>query len=139
MIMLTGDSSRSRTARDGISAIEKLHEAMLRYDINHNRLLRTGKISQALVSAVKILLIKSECIEKHSPEDNDNIESFDNFLKADRPCSNKSVWHHLESNTLVNAFSVCNEWRPHLSIEYIPPREFQEEILEFFSSQGKFR
>ena len=40
-------------------------------------------LSETFKNTVRILVIKSECILKHTPEDNGNIESFHNSLKTD--------------------------------------------------------
>ena len=47
---------------------------------------------------MKLLKIKLEYIQKHTPEDNGNIESFHNSIKTDY------IWP--------------NEFRPHSSIDY---------------------
>ena len=53
----------------------------------HNLILRTDNgpqyISMEFRESMKLLGIKSEYIQKHSPEDNGDIESFHNSLKTD--------------------------------------------------------
>ena len=53
----------------------------------HNLILRTDNgpqyISREFRESMKLLGIKSEYIQKHTPEDNGDIESFHNSLKTD--------------------------------------------------------
>ena len=56
---------------------------------------------------MKLLGIKLECVQKHTPEDNGDIESFHKSIKTD-----------------------YNERRPHSFIDYLPPKEFRKRFLD---------
>ena len=86
-------------------------------------------ISNEFRSAMKLLGIKLEYIQKHTPEDNGNIESFHNSIKTDYIWPNEFRDFHDASIAIGEAFTDYNECRPHSSIDYLPPREFRRKLL----------
>ena len=82
-------------------------------------------ISQEFRNAMRPLGIKLEYIQKHTPEDNGNIESFHNSIKTDYIWPNEFRDFHDASMEIGKVFSDYNECRPHSSIDYLPPREFR--------------
>ena len=79
---------------------------------------------------MKLLGIKLEYIQKHTPEDNGNIESFHNSIKTDYIWPNEFRDFHDASIAVGKAFTDYNECRPHSSIDYLPPREFRRKFLD---------
>ena len=79
---------------------------------------------------MKLLGIELEYIQKRTPEDNGEIESFHNSIKIDyiRPSEFRDF--HEASITIGKAFSDYNECRPYSSIDYLPPRELRRKLLE---------
>ena len=79
--------SKTCTARDCIKAVEKAYAVRSPHGGMHNLILRTDNgpqyISREFRESVKLLGIRSEYIQKHTPEDNGDIESFHNSLKTD--------------------------------------------------------
>ena len=79
--------SKTCTAKECIRAVEKACAIRFPDGNPHDLVLRTDNgpqyVSETFKNTVKILGIKSEYIQKHTPEDNGDIESFHNFLKTD--------------------------------------------------------
>ena len=79
--------SKTCTAKDCNRAVEKACAIRFPDSNPHNLVLRTDNgpqyISREFREAMKLLGIKSEYIQKHTPEDNGDIESFHNSLKTD--------------------------------------------------------
>ena len=77
--------SKTCTARDCIKAVEKAYAIRFSDENHHDLILRTDNgpqyISREFRESMKLLGIKSEYIQKHTPEDNGDIESFHNSLK----------------------------------------------------------
>ncbi len=86
-------------------------------------------ISHEFRNAMRLLGIKLECIQKHTPEDNGNIESFHNSIKTDYIWPNEFRGLYDASIEIGKAFSDYNECRPHSSIDYLPPKEFRRRFL----------
>ena len=62
--------------------------------------------------------------------DNGNIESFHNSLKTDNIWPFE-FWDYGEASVAIEkAFKDYNEFRPHSSIDYLPPKEFRKRFLE---------
>ncbi|MEM0136203.1 MAG: integrase core domain-containing protein, partial [Thermoplasmatales archaeon] len=83
-----------------------------------------------LRSAMKLLGIKLEYIQKHTHENNGDIESFHNSIKTDYIWPNEFRDFHEASITIGKAFSDYYECRPYSSIDYLPPREFRRKFLD---------
>ena len=81
-------------------------------------------------NSMKLPGIKLEYIQKHTPEDNGDIESFHNSIKTDYIWPNEFMDFHDASIAIGNAFTDYNECRPHSSIDYLPPREFRRKFLD---------
>ena len=79
--------SKTCTARDCIKAVEKAYAIRFPDGNHHDLILRTDNgpqyISREFRESMKLLGIRSEYIQKHTPEDNGDIESFHNSLKTD--------------------------------------------------------
>ena len=79
---------------------------------------------------MKILGIRSEYIQKHTPEDNGDIESFHNSLKTDYIWVNDLETFEDAGKLMEYAFTDYNTVRPHSSIEYLAPNEFERRPCE---------
>ena len=77
-------------------------------------------ISKEFRSAMKLLGIRLEYIQKHTPEDNGDIESFHNSIKTDYIWPNEFRNFNDASIKIEKAFPDYNECRPHSSIDYPP-------------------
>ena len=79
--------SKTCTARDCIKEVENAFVIRFPDGNHHELILRTDNgpqyISREFRESVKLLGIRSEYIQKHTPEDNGDIESFHNSLKTD--------------------------------------------------------
>ena len=82
---------------------------------------------------MKLLRISLEYIQKHTPEDNRNIESFHSSLKMDYVWPYEFQDYGGASVATENAFTDYNEFRPHSSIDYLPPKEFRRKFLNDWS------
>ena len=87
---------------------------------------------------MKLLGINLEYIQKHTSEDNGDIESFHNSLKADYIWPYEFGNFHEASIEIEKAFSDYNECRPHSSIDYLPPREFRRKFLNDTAFKERF-
>ena len=126
--------SRSCLSSDAIRAVE---DAVLRAfdgEVPDELVLRVDNgpqyISQQFRSAMNLLGIHIEYIQKHTPEDNGNIESFHASLKTDYVWPFEFSDYREASSAIELAFNDYNEKRPHSSIDYLPPREFRRKFLK---------
>ena len=87
---------------------------------------------------MKLLGIKLEYIQKHTPEDNGDIESFHNSIKTDYIWPNEFRNFNDASMEIEKAFSDYNECRSHSSIDYLPPREFRRRFLKDKAFRERF-
>ena len=126
--------SRSCMAKDAIRSVENAVLMAFNGSVPEGLVLRTDNgpqyISHEFRNAMKLLGIRLEYIQKHTPEDNGNIESFHNSIKTDYIWPNEFRDFHEASITIGEAFSDYNECRPHSSIDYLPPREFRRKFLD---------
>ena len=74
----------------------------------------------------------------HTPQDNGDIESFHNSLKTDYIWPNDLGTFEDAENLMEYAFNNYNSVRPHSSIEYFPPDEFEMRLLEDDGFRDKF-
>ena len=91
--------------------------------------------------AMKLLGMKLEYIQKHTPEDNGNIESFHNSIKTDYFWPNEFADIYEARKMVEYAFNDYNQVRPHSSVMYLPPSEFRrrwESSEEFRVEYAKF-
>jgi len=86
-------------------------------------------ISYEFRNSMNLLGTKLEFIQKQTPEDNGNIESFHSSIKTDYIWPNEFRDFHDASIVIEKAFKDYNEYRPHSSINYLPPREFRRKFL----------
>ena len=125
--------SQSCMARDAIRSVENAVLMAFNGSVPKGLVLRTDNgpqyISQEFRSAMKLLGIRVEYIQKHTPENNGDIESFHNSIKTDYIWPNEFRDFHEASIAIEKAFSDYNELRPHSSIGYLPPREFRRKFL----------
>ena len=119
--------SRSCTANDCIRAVEKECAIRIPDGNPHDLILSTDNgpqyISDIFKNTVKIMGIKSEYIQNHTPEDNGDIESFYNSLKTDYIWVNDIETFEDAKKLMEYAFTNYNTVRPHSSIEYISTDE----------------
>ena len=125
--------SRSCMGRDAIRSVENAVLLAFNGTVREGPVLRTGNRSQYIPkefrSAMKLLGIKLEYIQKHTPEDNGDIESFHNSIKTDYIWQNEFRNFNDASIEIEKAFYDYNECKPHSSIDYLPPREFRRNFL----------
>ena len=134
--------SRSCTAKDCIRAVEKAYAIRFPHGVPHNLVLRTDNgpqyISREFSDTVKILGITSEYIQKHTPEDNGDIESFHNSLKTDYIWVNDMETFQDAEDLMKYAFTDYNTVRPHSSIVFLPPEEFEKRWNEDVDFRNEF-
>ncbi|MCL4413109.1 MAG: integrase core domain-containing protein [Candidatus Thermoplasmatota archaeon] len=125
--------SRSCLSRYAIRAVE---DAVLRaFDggVPEDLVLRVDHgpqyISQQFRSSMNLLRISLEYIQKHTPGDNGNVESFHSSLKIDYVWPYEFQDYREASAAIEKAFMDYNEKRLHSSVEYLPLREFRRKFL----------
>ncbi len=125
--------SRSCLSRDAIMAVEDAVMRAFDGEAPEGLVLRVDNgpqyIARQFRSSMKLLRISLEYIQKHTPEDNGNIESFHGSLKTDYVWPFEFSDYREASVAIENAFTDYNEERPHSSIDYLPPREFRKKFL----------
>ena len=134
--------SKPCTAKDCIKAVEKAYAIRFPDENHHDLILRTDNgpqyVSETFKNTVKILGIRSEYTQKHTPEDNGDIESFHNSLKTDYIWPNDLETFEDAENLMEYAFNDYNSVRPHSSIDYLPPDEFERRLGEEDGFRDKF-
>ena len=134
--------SRSCMAKDAVRSVENAVLMAFNGSVPEGLVLRTDNgpqyVSREFRNAMKLLGIRLEYIQKHTPEDNGDIESFHNSIKTDYIWPNEFRDFHEASITIGEAFSDYNECRPHSSIDYLPPREFRRKFLGDSSFRERF-
>ena len=127
---------------DAIRAVEKAFAIRFNGTIPHNLVLRTDNgpqyISREFNKTLKILGIKHEYIKKHTPEENGDIESFHNSLKTDYIWVTDVETFEDGKKLMEYAFNYYNTVRPHSSIGYLPPEEFERRCAEDDNYRKKF-
>ena len=131
--------SRCCLSSDAIRAVE---DAVLRDfdgEVPDGLVLRVDNgpqyISQQFRNSMNLLRISLEYIQKHTPEDNGNIESFHSSLKTDYVWPFEFSDFRDTSVAIENAFTDYNEKRSHSSVDYLPPRVFKRK----FQNDQSFR
>ena len=134
--------SRSCMAKDAIRSVENAVLMAFNGSVPKGLVMRTDNgpqyISHEFRNAMKLLGIKLEYIQKHTPEDNGNIESFHNSIKTDYIRQNEFRDFSEASRSIESAFTDYDECGPHSSIDYIPPREFRRKFLYDVSFRERF-
>ena len=109
-------------ARDAIRSVENAVLMAFNGSVPKGLVLRTDNgpqyLSHEFRTAMKLLGIKLEYIQKHAPEDHRDIESFHNSIKTDYIWPSEFRDFHEASIWIGKAFSDYNECRPHSSIDY---------------------
>ena len=109
-------------ARDAIRSVENAVLMAFNGTVPKGLVLRTDNglqyISHEFRSAMKRLGIRLEYIQKHTPEDDGDIESFHNSIKTDHIWPNEFMDFNDASIEMGEAFYDYNEFRPHSSIDY---------------------
>ena len=136
---LSYNFSRTCTAEDCVKPIEEPHAIMYTNSNLNNLVLRTDNgpqyIAKSFKALVKLLNIKHECIKKQTLEDNGDIESFHNSLKTDYIWQNDLESYEDAKELMEYAFNDYNNYRPHSSIGYLTPVEFEKQ----WNNSEKFR
>ncbi|WMT49126.1 MAG: integrase core domain-containing protein [Thermoplasmatales archaeon] len=134
--------SRSCMARDAIRSVENAVLLAFNGSVPEGLVLRTDNgpqyISREFRESMKLLGIRSEYIQKHTPEDNGDLESFHNSLKTDYIWVNDLETFQDAENLMEYAFNDYNSVRLHSSIEYLPPDEFERRLREKDGFKDKF-
>ena len=121
--------SRSCTAKDCMKAVEKAYAGRFTSSGPARLILRTDNGPQYIAGefreSMKIMGIGQEYIQKQTPEDNGDIESFHSSLKTDYIWVNDIETFEDAKNLMEYAFNDYNTVRPHSSIDYFPPGEFE--------------
>ena len=134
--------SRSYMANNAIRSVENSVLMAFNGSVPEGLVLRTDNgpqyISNEFRNAMKLLGIKLEYIQKHTPEDNGDIESFHNSIKIDYIWPSEFRDFHDASIEIGKAFSDYNDCRLHSSIDYLPPREFRRKFLDDPSFRERF-
>ena len=98
----------------------------VRFDVEGSGEIQTlTLLSHVFRNAMKLLEIKLENIQKHTPEDNGNIESFHNSIKTDFIWPNEFADIYEARKMVKYAFNDYNQVRPHSLVMYLPPSEFR--------------
>ena len=134
--------ARSFMAKDAIRSVENAVLMAFNGSTPEGLVLRMDNgpqyISHEFRNAMKLLGFKLEYIQKHTPEDNGDTESFHNSIKTDYIWPNEFRDFHEASITIGKAFSDYNECRPHSSIDYLPPGEFRRKFLNDQTFRERF-
>ncbi|MHB1889233.1 MAG: transposase [Thermoplasmataceae archaeon] len=85
--------------------------------------------SHYFMEHARVMGFTQEFIEKSTPEQDGDIESFHMSLKTDYIWVIEIKDFSEGMNVIENAFSDYNNVRPHSSIEYLPPAVFRERYL----------
>ncbi|MEM0136471.1 MAG: integrase core domain-containing protein, partial [Thermoplasmatales archaeon] len=131
--------SRSCTSKDCIRAVEKAYAMRFQSYLPVRLMLRTDNgpqyAAREFSESMKLMGIGHEYIKKHTPEGNGNIESFYSSLKTDCIWVN-GIETYEDARTLMEyAFIDYNTVRPHSSIEYLLPEEFER----MWNKSNRFR
>ena len=131
--------NKSCTARDAINAVDNAIIRKFNGNIPDNLTLRTDNgpqyISKEFNNYLKTINIKHEYIEKETPEENGDIESFHNSIKTDYIWINEINNFNDGKIIIENAFNDYNNTRPHSTLDYYPPLKF----LEKWNYDSSFR
>ena len=90
-------------------------------------------ISRGFRESMKLLGIRSEYIQKHTSEDNGDIESYFGRFKDDYIYTREFVSFEDFRKHREWAVSDYNTKRPHSSLNYMTPEEFESATLSFVS------
>ncbi len=129
----------SCTAKDAINAVDDAVIRKFNGNIPDNLTLRTDNgpqyISKEFNEYLKTMNINHEYIEKETPEENGDIESFHNSIKTDYIWINEINNFNERKEIIENAFHDYNNIRPHSTMDYYSPVQF----LDKWNSDSSFR
>lgn len=77
----------------------------------------------------RLLGFTMEFIEKSTPQQNGDVESFHGSLKADYVWTDEFMDFNDAEKKIGKAFNDYNNVRPHSSVDYLPPSVFRERFL----------
>jgi transposase InsO family protein len=121
--------SRSCMGRDAIRSVENAVLQAFNGTVPEGLVLRTDNgpqyISHEFKESMELLGIRLEYIQKHTPDDNGDIESFHNSLKTDYIWVTDLERFEDARKLMEYAFTDYKGTRPHSSIDYLPPDEFE--------------
>jgi len=122
--------TRTCNRRDAVKALEEAYIEAFPNGKVEGLVLRTDNGPQfrarSFKEAVKILGMKQEYIEKSTPEDNGDIESFHGSIKADYIWPYEYEDYEEVEKSIKEAYKDYNTVRPHSTIGYLPPKEFKK-------------
>ncbi len=134
--------SRSCTAKDCIKAVEKAYAGRFPDGKPSNLILRTDNgpqyIAREFRESMRLMGIGQEYIQKHTPEDNGDIESFHNSLKTDYIWTNDIETFQEAEKLMEYAFNDYNTFRPHSTTVYLPPERFEKRWNESEEFRNEF-
>jgi transposase InsO family protein len=118
----------SCTAKDAINAVDDAVIRKFNGRVPDNITLRTDNgpqyISKEFNEYLKTMNIEHEYIERETPEENGDIESFHNSIKTDYIWVNE-INNFNDGKTIIeNAFHDYNNIRPHSTLDYYSPLQF---------------
>ncbi len=123
MIIIT-----SCTSKDAINAVDNSIIREFNGRVPDNITLRTDNgtqyISKEFNNYLKLLAINHEYIERETPEENGDIESFHNSIKTDYIWVNEINNFNDGKIIIENAFYDYNNIRPHSTLDYYSPLQF---------------
>ncbi|WP_337860222.1 DDE-type integrase/transposase/recombinase [Ferroplasma sp.] len=118
----------SCTARDAINAVNDSVTRKYNGTILEELIIRTDNgpqyISKEFNDYLKTMNIKHEYIEKETPTENGDIESFHNSIKTDYIWINEIDNYSNGKRIIESAFIDYNSVRPHSTLMYYPPLQF---------------
>ena len=86
--------------------------------------------SHYFMGSVKLLGFRIEFIEKSTPQQNGDVESFHNSLKSDYVWTDDFIGYNDAGKKIKTAFQDYNNVRPHSTVDYLPPSVFRDRFLE---------
>ena len=139
---ISSEFSKTCTAKDCTKSVENAYMIRFADGNHHDLILRTDNgpkyVSETFKNTVKILGIRPEYIQKQTPEDNGEIESFHNSLKTNYIWPNDLETFEDAKNLLEYAFYNYNTVRPDSFIEYLPLDEFERRLCQKDDFMDKF-
>ncbi|MEM3290427.1 MAG: integrase core domain-containing protein [Candidatus Micrarchaeaceae archaeon] len=120
--------SRTCNRRDAVRTLEQAYLSTFNGEKVKDLVLRTDNGTQFTArifkETEKLLGITQEFIEKHTPEDNGDNKSFHGSIKIDYIWPYEFEDYNETNNAIHKAFIDCDKTRPHSSIDYLVPIEF---------------
>ena len=133
--------SKSCTARYCIKAVEKAYSIRLPAGRTGKLIPRTDNGPQYIASefkeSMKLPGIGQGYIQKHTPEDNGDMESFHSSLKTDYIWVNDVETLEDAQKLMEYAFGDYNKVRPHSPIGYLSPEEYERRSIHIESFRDR--